>query len=178
MSYSLLRQATIESKTKTNKSLLSSTDCTTVMSNDPFKRQSSFCSRQRICQSTLGGHRSASRSAFRREPLVSLFEGKVFLMTKDDRYQQYEMTIHNDTSAELCFKQVKANVTTTQVEASVVRHQLGRIHICSIDSPSTKVYCQSERHFGCRSSTPTSHRSLFFLSHQQMLDGVNFLLQA
>ena len=59
-----------------------------------------------------------------------------------------------------------------------MRHELGRIHVYSFDSPNTKVYCQSERHFGCRISTPTSHRSLFFLSHQQMLDGVHFLLQA
>ena len=94
---------------------------------------------------------------------------RIFLMTSGDRYQQYWM----DTSDTQVFFFRKA-----KTEKGVLVHELADLHISSIDSPEKKVLCKSRRHFGIQLSTTTGHRKLYFLTHQMMLDGIDYLLRA
>ena len=66
----------------------------------------------------------------------------------------------------------------SRTEKGVIVHKLSELHVATIDTADRKVLCRSRRHFGITLSTVNGHRKLYFLSHQLMLDGINYLLRA
>ena len=64
---------------------------------------------------------------------------KVFLMTTNDRYQQYYM--EHEGSLVYFYK-------SRREDKGTIVHDLQMAHIVSIDSPDRKVLCKSKRHFG------------------------------
>ena len=81
---------------------------------------------------------------------------KVFLMTTGDRYQQYDMEA---ADGQVSF------FMSQRSESSTLVHDLGNVHVSTIDTVDKKILCHSSRLFGCKLSTRRGHRNLFFLSH-------------
>ena len=63
-----------------------------------------------------------------------------------------------------------------RTEKGSIVHKLKDLHVSSIDTANKKVLCN--RHFGITLSTTKGHRRLYFLSHDHMLDGIDYLLRA
>ena len=110
---------------------------------------------------SMGGYYSA-RECIAEIPaqvsfLTQVSRLKVFLMTSGDRYQQYEMEA---ADGKVCFNMSQRS------EIGALVHDLGNMHVSTIDTADKKVVCRSSRHFGCKISTRQGHRNLFFLSYQ------------
>lgn len=94
---------------------------------------------------------------------------KVFLMTTNDRYQQYYMEAEE---SKVYFYKARREDKETIV------HDLMTMHIVSIDSHDRKVLCKSRRHFGVTLVTQQGHRKLYFLSYAMLEAGIEYLLNA
>ena len=57
-------------------------------------------------------------------------------------------------------------------ERELISHDLKNSRVSSIDSPNKKILCQSKRHYGLTLSSEAGIRKLYFLTYEQMQDGV------
>lgn len=59
-----------------------------------------------------------------------------------------------------------------------ITDDLKRSRISSIDSPTKKLLCKNRRHFGLSIVTSVGHRKLYFLTYEQMVKSVDYILLA
>ena len=79
-----------------------------------------------------------------------------------------------------------SNEKTQQPEAASssnvaeVSHDLTGSRVTSIDTPSQRFVCKSNRHYGVvlNQIGGKLKRKLYFMTYQQMLEGVRFILDA
>ena len=60
--------------------------------------------------------------------------------------------------------------------SSVVSYDLKKSRVSSIDSPDEKLLCPSRRHYGLILNSEAGYRKLYFLTYEQMQDGVRRIL--
>jgi hypothetical protein len=94
---------------------------------------------------------------------------KVLLMTQNDRYQPYLMEVVDNV---LIFYR------TQHDEKGAITQELGTFRISSIDTATKKTLCKSRRHYGVTMATKKGHRKLYFLTHDQLKIGLDFLMEA
>lgn len=61
-------------------------------------------------------------------------------------------------------------------EDTVITHDVGALHVCSTDSADYK--CLDQRHFGMMMMLKKSHRKLYFMSYQRMMEAIDAIISA
>ena len=93
---------------------------------------------------------------------------KVFLMTTEDRYQQCRMDFESD----------HVRFYLDKDGDNFISQDLPSSRVTSIDLPNKKLLCPSKRHYGLTLGSEAGIRKLYFLTYDQMQDGVRRILNA
>ena len=90
-------------------------------------------------------------------------------MTGTDRFAQFQMEVVDNEV--LFYKDYPW-------ESKVIRHDIFKLNVTSIDSPTFKSLCPYGRHYGAKLQEKNSYRKIFFLNLDEMNAAIQYILTA
>ena len=98
-------------------------------------------------------------------------------MTANDRFVQ--VTAHIDEELQELILTPSSTDTSPEssTSAKAIRHDCKTIRVSSIDTKTQRFVCQAKRHFGLNIMSKIGYRKLYFLTYEQMLSAIEFLIR-
>lgn len=90
-------------------------------------------------------------------------------MTGSDRFAQFQMEVVDNEV--LFYKEYPW-------ESKVIRHDILKLSVTSIDSPTFKSLCPYGKHYGAKLCEKNTYRKIFFLNFDEMNAAIQYILTA